>query len=119
MGEVNWRVNFGGEHWEHGEDKMENIYWWFKQHSSYCKIYGWMVQLCYKFLRCWSIIESDFYLESKGSHQYLSPSCHPFLCKKRIQYSQELRLNQFCPTNDNFDLINLERFVWTGAITLN
>ena len=37
-------------------------------------------------------------------HQFLDPSSsHPYHCKKRIPYSQALRLNRTCSDNESFD----------------
>ena len=50
------------------------------------------------------VIETDLYVKSTDSHQYLlSSSCHPFYCKKGIPYSQALRLNRICSNNEFFD----------------
>ena len=46
------------------------------------------------------VIETDLYVKPTESHQYLlSSSCHPFYCKKGIQYSQALILNRICSNN--------------------
>ena len=50
------------------------------------------------------VIETDLYVKPTESHQYLlSSSCHPFYCKKGIQYSKALRLNRICSNNEFFD----------------
>ena len=57
-------------------------------------------------------IETDVYVKSTDSHQYLhSPSCHSYHCKKNISYSQALHLNRICYKNTFFDIHcnNLEK----------
>ena len=50
------------------------------------------------------VIETDLYIKSTGSHQYLqSGSCPPFHCKKRIPYRQALRLNHICSETNFLD----------------
>ena len=50
------------------------------------------------------VIKTNLYVKPTGSHQYLhSSSCHPFHCKKGIQYSQALRLNRICSETNSFD----------------
>ena len=56
------------------------------------------------FLDTEGVIETDLYVKTTGSHQYLlSSSCYPFYCKKGIPYSQGLRLNRICSNNEFFD----------------
>ena len=51
-----------------------------------------------------SVIETDLYIKTSDSHQYLlSSSLHLFYCKKGIPYSQALRLNRVCSNNGIFD----------------
>ena len=50
------------------------------------------------------VIETDLYVKPTDSHQYLlSSSCYPFYCKRSIPYSQALRLNRICSSNEFFD----------------
>ena len=49
-------------------------------------------------------ITTDLYVKPTNSHQYLhSFSCPPYHCKKRIPYSQALRLNRICLDPSSFD----------------
>ena len=49
------------------------------------------------------VIETDLYVKSTDSQQYLlSSSCHPCYCKKDIPYSQALRRNRICSNNEFF-----------------
>ena len=49
------------------------------------------------------IIETDLYVKTADSHQYLMSSfCHPLYCKKGIPYSHTLRLNRICSYNEFF-----------------
>ena len=44
------------------------------------------------------------FVKPTDTHQFLYPtSSHPYHCKKRIPYSQALRLNTICSDNTNFD----------------
>ena len=46
-------------------------------------------------------------------HQFLDPSSsHPYHCKKRIPYSQALRLNRICSDNESFDKRCNDLEVW-------
>ena len=50
------------------------------------------------------VIETDLYVKSTDSHQYLlSSSCHPFYCENGIPYSQVLRLNRISSNNEFFE----------------
>ena len=50
------------------------------------------------------VVETDLYVKTTGSHQYLLlSSCYPFYCKKGIPYSQGLRLDRICSNNEFFD----------------
>ena len=41
-------------------------------------------------------LKTDLFVKSTDAHQLLDLiSCHPYLCKKGIPYSQALRLNKF------------------------
>ena len=54
------------------------------------------------------------YVKPTDSHQYLhSSSCHPYHCKKSVQYSQALRFNRICSKNNFFDIHcnNLEKWL--------
>ena len=60
------------------------------------------------------VIETDLYVKPTGSHQYLqSRWCHPFHCKRGIQYSQVLGLNRICSETSSFGKCcnDLERFL--------
>ena len=60
------------------------------------------------------VTETDLYVESTDSHQYLqSTLCHPFHCRKGIPYSQALKLNCICSETNYFDkrYNDLERFL--------
>ena len=49
-------------------------------------------------------LKADLFVKSTDAHQLLDLiSCHPYLCKKRIPYSQALRLNKICSGNETFD----------------
>ena len=49
-------------------------------------------------------VTTDLYVKPSDSHQYLQPSsCHPYHCKKRVPYSQALRLNRICSDPNSFD----------------
>ena len=49
------------------------------------------------------IIKTDLHVKPTESHEnLLSPSCHPFHCKKGIPYSQALRLNRIRSNNEFF-----------------
>ena len=49
-------------------------------------------------------IKIDFCVKLTDTHQYLhSSSCHPYHCKKRIPYSQTLRLKRICSDSRSFD----------------
>ena len=44
------------------------------------------------------------FVNPKDTYQLLDPtSCHPYLCKKGIPYSQALRFNKICSDNKTFD----------------
>ena len=46
----------------------------------------------------------DLFVKPTDTHQFLDPSSsHPYHCKKRILYSQALRLNRICSDNQIFD----------------
>ena len=64
------------------------------------------------------VIETDLYVKSSYSHQYLlSYFCHPFYCKKGIPYSQAQRVNRICSNNEFFDkrCNDLEKYLLEGA----
>ena len=47
---------------------------------------------------------TDLFIKTTGTHQLLDPSSsHPDHCKKKIPYSQALRLNRICSDNGTFD----------------
>ena len=47
---------------------------------------------------------TDLFVKPTDTHQFLDPSSsHPYHCKKRILYSQALRLNRICSGNEIFD----------------
>ena len=49
-------------------------------------------------------IVTDLYVKPTDTHQYLEyTSCHSFHCKKAIPYSQALRLNRICSSNELLD----------------
>ena len=49
-------------------------------------------------------LKTDLFVKPTGTHQFLDPtSSHPYHCKKRIPYSEALRLNRICSDNTNFD----------------
>ena len=53
------------------------------------------------------VIETDLFLKTTGSHQYLQSSlCHPFHCKNDISFSQALRLICICSKTNSFDKIS-------------
>ena len=47
---------------------------------------------------------TDLFVKPTDTHQFLDPSSsHHYHCKKRIPYSQALRLNRICSDNESFD----------------
>ena len=49
-------------------------------------------------------LKTDLFVKPTDTHQFFDPtSCHPYHCKKRIPYSQALRLNRICSDNGTFD----------------
>ena len=47
---------------------------------------------------------TDLFVKPTDTHQFLHPSsCHPFHCKKAIPFSQALRLNRICSSDDEFE----------------
>ena len=47
---------------------------------------------------------TDLFLKPTNKHQFLVPSSsHPYHCKKRIPYSQALRLDRICSDNESFN----------------
>ena len=49
-------------------------------------------------------LKTDLFVKPTDMHQFLDPaSCHPYHCKKRIPYSQALRLSRICSDNEIFD----------------
>ena len=49
-------------------------------------------------------VTTDLYVKPTYSHQYLhSSSCHPYHCKKGIQYSQALLPRRICSDPNSFD----------------
>ena len=49
-------------------------------------------------------LKTDLFTKHTDNHQFLDPtSSHPNHCKKRILYSQALRVNTICSDNENFD----------------
>ena len=56
-------------------------------------------------------IETDLYVKSTDSHQYLHSSlCHLYHCKKSIPYSQALCLNRICSNFFDIHCNNLEKW---------
>ena len=56
----------------------------------------------------------DLFVKPTDTHQFLDPTtCHPYLFKKGIPYSQDLRLNMICSDNETFDrrCNNLEKWL--------
>ena len=95
--------------WEHGEEKLksftDNIN---KMHRTIKFTADWsktsIIFLDVAVSITEGIIETDLYVKPTESHQYLlSSSCHLFYCKKGIPYSQALRLNRICSSNEFFD----------------
>ena len=48
-------------------------------------------------------IKTDLYVKPTDTQYLHSSSCHPCHCKKRIPYSQMLRLNRICLDSISFD----------------
>ena len=95
--------------WEHGEDKLQEFIENLNKMHSTIKFTTASSKTSINFLDV-SVqlkegkLETDLYVKPTDSHQYLlSSSCHPFHCKKGIPYSQTLRLNRICSSNDFFD----------------
>ena len=64
------------------------------------------------------VIETDLFVKTTDSHQYLqSSSCHPFHCKKGIPYSQDLRLNRI--SFDKRCKLVRKEILWARKISRN
>ena len=49
------------------------------------------------------VLSNDLFVKPTDTHEFLDPnSCHPYLCKKCIPYSQTLKLNRISSDNSNF-----------------
>ena len=94
--------------WQHGEEKLksfiDNIN---KMHPTIKVTADWpKTSMNFSDLTVFiaeGVIETDLFVKSTDSHQYLlSSSCHPFYYKKVIPYRQALRLNRVCSNNEIF-----------------
>ena len=103
--------------WEHGEEKLRNFEETLTEIHPTIKF---TAEWSKKSINFWVVtvslidgqIETDVYVKSTDSHQYLhSPSGHSYHCKKNISYSQALHLNRICYKNNFFDIHcnNLEK----------
>ena len=95
--------------WEHGEEKLkEFIDVLNKKHSTVQFTAEWS-KTKINFLDVTVYLENgkiqtDLYVTSTDTHQYLhSSSCYPYHCKKGIPYSQTFRLNRTCSDSTSFD----------------
>ena len=95
--------------WEHGEEKLKKFMEYLNEKRSTTKLTAEWSQISINFLDVTVSLTggkttTDLYVKAADSHQYLhSSSCHPYHCKKRIPYSQALRLNRICSDPISFD----------------
>ena len=95
--------------WEHGEEKLKKFIEYLNEKHPTIKFTAEWSQTSINILDI-SVsftdgkISTDLNVKATDSQQYLhSSSCHPFHCKKRIPYSQALRLNRICSDPISFD----------------
>ena len=54
-------------------------------------------------------LKTDLFVKPMDTHQFLDlTSCHPYHCKKKIPYSQTLRLNRICSDRPLIDVVMIE-----------
>ena len=94
--------------WEHGEeslrafiDQVNLLHPTIKFTAEYSKEEVNLVDLNIKLID--RELKTDLFVKHTDTHQFLDPTfSHPYHCKKRIPYSQALRLNRICSDNKNF-----------------
>ena len=95
--------------WEHGEEKLKEFIEHLNEKHPTIKFTAEWSQTSINFLDVTvSVIggksATDSYVKPTDCDQYLHfLSCHPYHCKKRIPYSQALRLNRICSDPNSFD----------------
>ena len=95
--------------WEHGEeslkifiDQVNMFHPTIKFSAEYSKEEVNFLDLNIKIID--GELNTDLFVKPTNAHQFLDPtSSHAYRCKKRITYSQALRLNSICSDNENFD----------------
>ena len=95
--------------WEHGEKKLKEFIEHLNEENPTIKFTTEWSQTSINFLDVTvsligEKVTTDLYVKSTDSHQCLhSSSCHPWNCKKKIAFSQALRLNKIYSDPSSFD----------------
>ena len=95
--------------WEHGEEQLRRFLEDINSFHPSIKFTAEWSHESINFLDVQVINEggnfvTDLYVKPTDTHQYLhASSCHVYHSKKSIPYSQTLRLNRVCSTNQLFD----------------
>ena len=95
--------------WEHGEDSLKQF---IETFNAFHPTFKFRVELSREEINFLDgnvklrnrQLESDLYIKPTDTHQFLdSTSCHPYLFRKSVSYSQSLRYNRICSDNEKFD----------------
>ena len=96
--------------WEHGEESLENV---LNKLNSFHLTIMFTAEYSKETINFLDVnirlvgggeLMTDLFVKPTDTHQFLDPSSsHPYHCKKRIPYSQALRLNRICSGNEIFD----------------